>query len=137
MADLNGEANANSTAIGSWEIWRATFIGDDQVQFKAANGKYLVAEKNGDANANRAVASTWETFTILKKEDGRFAFKSYHGKWLSGAFGALNAKDLEAYTAFQVEPWYQGKKAGLLVSDLFLFFMTLVRLEEKLKFLGL
>ena len=49
VAEPNGKANANRGAIGSWEIWTVTFIGDDQVQFKGAHGKYL-AESDGDAN---------------------------------------------------------------------------------------
>ena len=107
QAELNGEANANSDTIGSWEIWTVTFIGSDQVQFQGAHGKYLVAEENGDANANRAAASIWETFTVVDMGSGKFAFKSFHGKYLvAEADGALNANRVVASTweTFEVVP---------------------------------
>ena len=65
----------------SYEIFSVTFIGEDKVQFKGHNGKYLVAELDGTVNADRDQASTWETWTVENKGIG-LAFKSFHGKYL-------------------------------------------------------
>ena len=94
VAENTGYANANRGALGPWEIWTVTFIGDNKVQLKGYHGKYLKAEKdNDDINANSPIASTQETFTVAQRGDG-FTFKSYKGKYLvaGSPTGHLNTK---------------------------------------------
>ena len=94
VAELDGNANANSHEIGEMETWIVTFIDDDKVTFKSTDQKYLVADPNGNAYANSLEAGDWETFTVAQSDlgNGIFTFRSHHGKWLSAdKHGALDA----------------------------------------------
>ena len=42
------EVNANSNAVGPYEIWTLTFLTHDVVQLKGYHGKYLSVQNNGE-----------------------------------------------------------------------------------------
>jgi len=76
VAEADGKAKADRTAIGPWEKWtilepnnpnsRASIPDDGKIALKSFHGKYLVAEANHTVNANRAAIGPWETWAIIK-----------------------------------------------------------------------
>ena len=102
VAESDGRANSNRTAIGGWERWtilNSNNTGDrgkvrygDFISLKSFHGKYLVAESDGRANADRTAIGGWEKWTILNpnntgdrseiQDGGAIALKSFHGKHL-------------------------------------------------------
>ena len=89
VVEDNDRVNAYQDELDVWEIFTVQFIGENKVQFKGYNGKYLVAEGDGTINANRdQPGETWE---VEDKVQG-LAFKSYHGKYMiAESNGELNA----------------------------------------------
>jgi len=59
---------ANRDAIGPWEIFELTYLGNKTVALRAYNGQYLVAEGGGGemVYANRDAIGTWETFEKIE-----------------------------------------------------------------------
>ena len=105
-AEKNGHANANQNKKGQFEIWTATFVNENTVNFKSGFNKYLVAEKSGNVNANRGHAYAYEEFTVFDKGYGFFNFKSHHEKYLvAEPNGELNANQTDANNleTFKVE----------------------------------
>lgn len=75
VAESNGSANIDRTALHLWETWtilnpdnlndRGDISPDKKVAFKSAHQRYLVAESNGDVNANRTQIGNWEKWNIM------------------------------------------------------------------------
>merc|ERR550539_617828 len=102
------EANANSSTIGSDEIWEVTFKGDDMVSLKGAHGRYLRAYGNGQVKADAEKPNKGETFIVEDMGNGKLAFKPYFHKknyLVAESDGALtNQKAAEAGTKFEIVP---------------------------------
>ena len=91
VVEDNDRVNAYQDELDVWEIFTVQFIGENKVQFKGYNGKYLVAEGDGTINANRDQPGDPETWEVEDKGQG-LAFKSYHGRYMvAESNGDLNA----------------------------------------------
>lgn len=114
VAEINGDANANSHDIGELETWIVNFVASDKVTLKSLDGKYLMATSSGGAYANSDEVGDAETFTVGHSDhlSGQFTFQSTYGLWLAAeSWGDLNANRGSAITweAFDVIPVSGGK----------------------------
>ncbi|MBL8323432.1 MAG: hypothetical protein JNJ89_00585 [Rubrivivax sp.] len=92
VAEQDGHARANRSALGPWEQWTLVRNADGTVSFRSHHGKYLVAEPDGRANANRAAIGPWEKWQMTRHADGTVSFRSHHGRYLvAESNGELNA----------------------------------------------
>jgi len=76
VAEVDGKAKADRTAIGPWEKWtildpnnsgsRAVIPDNGRMALQSVHGKYLVAEADHTVNANRTAIGPWETWALIK-----------------------------------------------------------------------
>lgn len=80
VAENNGRARADRTAIGAWEKFTVERQPDGQFAFRTFHGTYLVAEEDGRLNANRTQVGPWEKFQARSATNGRTATLVEYGR---------------------------------------------------------
>lgn len=95
--------NANRTAIGDWETFRAVPVGDGYMALKTFNNTYVTAHKDtGALYGDRTVLGDWEKFKVYATYEAVPEFRdlllvTYYGKIVSPTNGggtSIYAKDL-------------------------------------------
>ena len=80
---------ANRDAIGPWETFTLTNLGNGKVALQASNGQYVCAEGGGGqlVVANRDVRGPWEEFTLTDLGNDKIALQAVNGQYVCAIGG--------------------------------------------------
>lgn len=104
VAENNGNALANRTAIGVWEQFNMEIVGSDKVAFKSYHGTYLTAHSDNRVTAESENDSESQHFKVIESDNGRLAFQASNGRYLGAdTSGNLdtNATQIGEYQKFR------------------------------------
>ncbi len=113
--DLTDALIANRNQVGPWETFELVDLGKGEVALRAANGKYVCAdrERGNVLYANRDAVGEWETFELLTLADDVKVLRASDGSYVCADLEATNdhaglliANRAEAkeWESFKIEP---------------------------------
>lgn len=87
--DRAGILIADRPEAGAWEIFELLDLGGGKVAFRAANGKFVSADRSigGLLVANRDTVGEWETFELLSFDGDRKVLRTTDGRYVTADLG--------------------------------------------------